>query len=45
MSIAYTFCLVVEEVLDFAGRPVVRDDGEALVIHVEDEVLALRDLD
>lgn len=38
---ASTLCLVLEEVIDFAGRAVVRDDVEALVVHVEDEILAL----
>ena len=37
----HTFRLVVKEMLDFAGGTIVRNDGEALIIHVENEVLAL----
>ena len=36
-----TLGLVCKEVIDFAGCAVVGNDGEALVVHVEDEVLAL----
>ena len=36
-----TLGLVLQEVVDLTGRAVVRDDGEAFVVHVEDEVLAL----
>ena len=36
-----TLGLVSEESVDLAGRTVVRNDGEALVVHVKDEVLAL----
>ena len=36
-----TLGLVFEEVVDLAGGTVVSDNGEALVVHVEDEVLAL----
>ena len=36
-----TLGLVCKEVIDFAGCAVVGNDGEALVVHVENEVLAL----
>ncbi len=36
-----TFCFVGEESINFAGGAVVGDDGEAFVIHVQNEVLAL----
>lgn len=36
-----TLCLVGEEIVDFAGRAVVRDDGEAFVVHVQDQILTL----
>ena len=36
-----TFGFVLKEVLHLAGGTVVRDNGETLVVHVEDEVLAL----
>jgi hypothetical protein len=36
-----TLGLVREEGVDLAGRTVVGDNVEALVVHVEDEVLAL----
>ena len=36
-----TFCLILQKVVDLAGRTVVCDDGEALVVHVEDQVLTL----
>ena len=38
---SFTLGLVFKEVVDLAGRTVVCDDGEALVVHVKDEVLAL----
>lgn len=38
-----TLSLVLEEVVDLAGRSVERDDVEALVVHVEDQVLTLGD--
>ena len=37
-----TLGLVLEEVVDLARGTVVGDNGEALVVHVKDEVLALR---
>lgn len=36
-----TLGLVGEEGVDLGGRSVVRDDGEALVVHVQNQVLAL----
>lgn len=39
--VPHTLCLIVQEVLDLARRAVVRDNGEALVIHIQNEVLAL----
>ena len=36
-----TLGLVLQEVIDFARSTVVGNYGKALVIHVEDEVLAL----
>lgn len=36
-----TFGLVRQKVVDFARRTVVCDDGEALVVHVENQVLTL----
>jgi hypothetical protein len=36
-----TFCLIGEEIIDFAGRTVVGDNGETLVVHVEDQILTL----
>jgi hypothetical protein len=36
-----TLGLVLQEMVDFARRTVICDDGEALVIHVENQVLAL----
>ena len=39
-----TLCLVRKEVVDLAGRAVVGDDGEALVVHVEDQVLTLEEM-
>ena len=36
-----TLGLVRKEVVDFARRTVVCDDSEALVVHVEDQVLTL----
>ena len=38
---SFTLGLVFKEVVDLAGRTVVCDDGEALVVHVENQVLAL----
>jgi len=37
-----TLGLVGEEIVHFAGRAVVRDDGEAFVVHVQDQILALQ---
>ena len=37
----FTLGLVREEGVDLAGRTVVGNDGEALVVHVEDQVLTL----
>ena len=36
-----TLCLVGEEGVNLGRRAVVRDDVEALVVHVENQVLAL----
>lgn len=36
-----TFCLIGEEIIDFAGCTVVGDNGEAFVVHVEDQILTL----
>ena len=36
-----TLGLVRKEVVNFAGGTVVGDNGEALVVHVEDQVLTL----
>lgn len=38
-----TLCLIIKEMLDLAGRAVVRNDDEALIIHVKNEILALYD--
>ena len=38
---SFTLGLVFKEVVDLAGGTVVSDNGEALVVHVEDEILAL----
>ena len=34
---------MVEEMLDLAGCPVVSNDSEPFVVHVEDEILTLCD--
>lgn len=36
-----TLGLVGEEIVDFAGRAIIRDDGETFVVHVQDQILAL----
>lgn len=41
VSSLLTLGFVVKEVLDFAGGTVVGDDGEALIVHVHDEILTL----
>ena len=41
MISSHTLGLVGEEIVDFAGRAVVRDDGEAFVVHVQDQILTL----
>ena len=40
-NVRRTLGLVRKEVVDLARRTVVGDDSEALVVHVEDQVLAL----
>lgn len=37
-----TLGLVVQEVVDFGRRAVIRAHDKAVVVHVEDEILALR---
>ena len=37
----HTFRFVVKEVLDFARGTIIGDDGKTLIIHVQNEVLAL----
>lgn len=41
-AVRLTLCLVLEEMVYFAGRSVVCHDVEAFVVHVQDQVLALR---
>lgn len=36
-----TFRFVVKEVLNFAGGTIVSDNSEALIIHVQNEILTL----
>ena len=36
-----TLCLIIKEMLDLAGRAVVRNDDKALIIHIKNEILAL----
>lgn len=38
---SFTLGLIFKEVVDLAGRTVVCDNGETLVVHVEDQVLTL----
>lgn len=36
-----TFRLVSKEMINFAGSTIVCDNGETLVVHVQDQILAL----
>ena len=38
----FTFSLILEEMIHLGSCPVERTDGEALVVHVQNEILSLK---